>query len=195
MRCQSDCACTITCEELLHAFQTFAWQYRKSKTLRCTGSPRIFKNHFPYFFNTKFRKFHTITFFHFSNSLITKRNFPQCIKLHKSRSALPSVKFCSKTWDMLSIQNFHTFSILSNPRGNPGCITTGHRNITWDTDRHRSFRHTYLQIDRYCHWQYFRRKQGHRNPKRHRHNHHCHCQNHHCHHHRFLMIPLCLVLN
>jgi len=64
---------------------------------------------FQYLFNTKFKKFNTITSLHFSKFLIMKLKFTHCTTLHKYRGALPSVKFCSDTWDFFSIKEFPYF--------------------------------------------------------------------------------------
>jgi len=51
------------------------------------GFPHIFKNRFPYFFNSFwiliFKKLNTITSLHFSKFLIMKLKSTHCIKLHK----------------------------------------------------------------------------------------------------------------
>jgi len=47
------------------------------------GFPHVFENNFPYSFNTKLKKFNTITSLHFSKFLIMKLNFTHCIMLHK----------------------------------------------------------------------------------------------------------------
>jgi len=45
--------------------------------------PHIFKNYFPYFFNTKLKKFNVITSFHFLKFIIMKPNFIHCSMLHE----------------------------------------------------------------------------------------------------------------
>jgi len=45
--------------------------------------PHIFKNHFPYFFNTKLNKFNSITCLNFAGLLITKLNFTHYKTLRK----------------------------------------------------------------------------------------------------------------
>jgi len=67
------------------------------------GFPHIFKNHFPYFFNTKLEKFNTTTSLHFLEFLIMKLNFTHCSSLHNQLIALPKVKFCSDTSDFFPI--------------------------------------------------------------------------------------------
>ena len=47
------------------------------------GFPYIFLNHFPYFFNTKLKKFNVITSLDFSKFFIMKLHFSHCITLHK----------------------------------------------------------------------------------------------------------------
>jgi len=46
-----------------------------------TGFPRILKIHFPYFFNTKLKKFTTVTSLHLLKFLITKLYFARCINI------------------------------------------------------------------------------------------------------------------
>ena len=82
-----------------------------------TGFPHIFKNHFPYLFNT-FSILNLWRLYHYFSSFldilnIMKLNFTPCVTLHEWCTALPSVKFCSDTFYFVSIWNFHTFSILN----------------------------------------------------------------------------------
>jgi len=44
-----------------------------------TGFPQIFNNYFPYFFNTKLKKFNTMLYLHFSKIVFMKLNFIHCI--------------------------------------------------------------------------------------------------------------------